>query len=1400
MALSAFSCACLCEASAAPQVVRSERFGDGYTYGPEFCVSTTDNITGPDGRALFSSTVKHTDSGDQFSDRTVISYAEDGLSSVATSQTIKQLNFSTSDEEIIEFVWSNSKRSFNFYDQNGNLVRTYGQSWKATQNGGDWDTRYSEGWEYDYDAEGRIDMARYWIQYNPETAPRYTYKLTYDAEGRLAQMLRDGQSNYSPLLCTLTWDKDGKLERIDQKKSSSKDANGEIIWEDDCYFIFTYENGLLANSVKYAYQKGEAVPSVMSYYEFGGNGTYATYGAGIGMSGVSYGVSVTDYETVTTYSVNKISVNQDGTVKWAKPSIRSTNHYADLDTSDSLTATDLTATPGENNGAVEVTCVIPQTDKDVVVTLYRDCEAVFSRPLSEFGDEFDPATRVLRITDHTTVGVHDYTVGLQTKAADGRLVPGRVPQTVSAEVTAALPVPANFRVTGVHKEEKKVTGTDENGQMVTQTVVNTIVSIAWDPISRDDAETYGFKKYEFWNSFYKVAAGYSEYRTNSTYNINFENEEEGDVWIEVDYGMGRVKTEKIHVVVSDYLGSDKKEVWGIANVYNPDTYFTDLSMVKGDLTDTENEPEQIVDLYTKDDMLISEFFGGTNVGEYYYANMSNDDGVNALYSLNFTNGEVVRVGEYAYGADGYCAGNFAYDPTSGILYATYQSYDLEKDDYVNKLLSIDYADGGKATVVATMTNNPYLMTAGDGKIYAALTVGSYPSYSLGIYTLDPATGALTAVPGVETISAGLNSDKAMAYENGKLHITVGTTYMVVDLATGKATNMPSLKKGYCALTFTPSTLTAKAGGQDDPAEEVDTRKLVRRANYGDSMGLFSQNETYESLFYYNAAGNIAREITRSRNAEGNTLLDTWKTDYYTQYDYREDGKISGMRKYQYGLFDLDMIGRNLTASTVYTYDETGKLLNETETCPSTFEGFSDQVTSTDYTHDADGNIATKTVSVNGNVETTVKYTYNDQNKVETAETEAYGMKTVENYSYDETGRLASMSRISPEYGLMGFKTWEYFEGTDILSSEAEYYSFDEAGNPTGGFRTVYEAVDGDTNTLRSFTESLFDGVWNMEAGSEKMSYYTDFDGMAETVATTLDVDAGEGLNSAVLTFTAPQALMVGNGCVINILRDGDSMAMLTVNDIVENNMLDPETMDIRWTDSMVPNGEHEYYIQPMLSQTGEIEPFDLEMNIPEYIGYNISNIADITFDTEIQPVTGFRVKSFEKVYVDAYDHPVSNPMNADHEAYSVTIEWVNPADCEAYGFISHKVYEKPYLTSIATVEDADVNEATFIIQASGIADVYVRSSYKIGYADSEIFPIVLGSIGVNEAAAADSRLRDGVLTLAAPADVQVFDLQGRRLADVRDSSVVDLRSIDGVVIIVISNSDSNKEVLKTTIR
>lgn len=1391
-AMATFTCLGIMNVSAGKQVIRSERYGDGYAYGVDQCVSTSESLIGSDGRALFSSTVSHNGNGDQLTDRTYFFY--DDKLTTALNQQLKQRNMSSGSEgEVLEFYFDNKSRNFTYYDDNGRAIRSYGQNWRATSAGGEWNKNNTEGWEYDYNAAGQTVGARYWKMYIEGTDPFYTFTLTYDNDGNLKQMVREGAYATSPLKVDLTWE-NGRLTRMDQMKCKERDEEQNPIWIDDCNFIFNYNaDGLLTDYEKYAYlADGSTEGKSKNCFEYNGKGTFAKYSTSLGMSGISYGISETDYESTSTYSVTKKSTEDDGEVIWTNPNQKYVSYWSDLNSADSLTASELKAEAGNGVGEVLVSCVVPVDNKEITATLYRDCEAVMSKTLAEFGEAYNGPTRTLTISDHTSAGIHQYTVALSQPGAEG-IAYGYVPAPVDFEVTANLPALANFHIVGAHKEEKTITGDDGEGNMVTQTIVSNIVTVGWDSVSKTDAETYGFNKYEFWSDLYSIATGYTDNHLTSIYNINLEDREEADVWIEVDYGMGRVKSEKIHVVVADYLEKEDATVWGIAKIYNPDFYDSNFCMVKGDLNDTANEPEVLADLYTTDDLEVSDFYGGTNVGEYYYAHMGDDYGRNRLYSLNFTTNEIVPVATFNYGEPGYEARQLAYDEATDKIYAVADVYDEEANEFVHQFMSIDYSDGA-TDVIANLTETPYLMAAGDGKIYVGVQGGTYGSFTLSLSTVDPATGALTPISDVKPFAISMNEAKAMTFNDGKLYIVIGTSYTVVDLKSGAVNNMPSLKKGYFAFTFKQSTLSAESG--NNPVDQnQDTRKVYRKASIGDSIGAYNDSETSEILYYYNIDGNIAREVTRSRVAGDYNLTDEWNIEYQKEYEYNDNGKLAKVDYYQYGQYDMDMDSRELRSSTEYLYDEAGLLIKETETLPSTIAGMSDNVNTVEYTYDENGNIATRTEASNGTVNTEVAYTYDELNRIDAAERKAWGMTTFEQYVYDEAGRLQYITTSDENGTLMNMKAWEYFDNSDIIASEGEYYSFDADNTPTGGFRTVYEPVDGDMNLIHSYGQSLFDGEWTGETGSDKVAYFADFKDMAEQVACELKISAATGINAAKLTFSIPNIVMFNPNTGIRIVRNGDIVATILGEDLYT--MIDNDTFTFNWTDELVPNGKNEYFVQTLVSQSGEIEPWNLEINVPEYIGYNISNIAEISFDTELPAVNNFMIIGAETVYVDEYNKPVSNPL-LGHEAVNVTISWSNPENMADFGFISNNVYESPNSLRAASVDDPASNEASFIIEAEGSTDIYVRTIYKLGYADSQLFTIDPKCVGVEKTFADDARIIDGILTLDSAADVEVFDLQGRKLIDVRNAANVDLRSAEGVVIIVISR-EQNKEAIKANL-
>ena len=1386
--MATLSCLGTLSAQADRQVVRSEQYGDGYSYGIDTKVSTTENVVGTEGRTLSSSTVTNTD-GNRVTARTLFTYEADGLSSAVINQGLMQKNVSES--ENLEFVWTNKSRTFNFFDANGRTIRTYGTNWNTSKNS--WQITNTAGWEYDYNDKGQVTGARYWRMYNAAQNPTYTYTLTYDSDGNLTQMVREGAYATSPLKVDLTWE-NGRLIRQDQKKCKELDADGHPLWLDDCNYIFNYNpDGLLTDYVKYTYTitdkttgAGEFNPTNKNVIEYGGNGTFARYSTGLGETGISYGVTTTDFDTTTTYSVSYLTGKDD----WGSANRKYVNHWYDLNSADALTATELTVQAGTGVAEALVSCKVPESDKNITAILYRDGEPVKVLDLADAGDAFDTTTRTLKITDKATVGEHSYTVVLKTTDAAGIEFYGKAPLYIVFNIEANLPAISNFKVVKAYKKETTSTGLDENGKTVTQTIVNNMVTVSWDPISEADAETYGFKQYEFYNGIYSIAYAKNDRYTTRQFNIDLEDHAESDIWITAVYDAGTVTSEKLHVVVDDYIEKEPVIVWGIADVNS------DLCMVKGDLNDSQKAPEVLVDLYEENNMMISQLCGGTSVGDYYYATMYDDNGKSKFYSLNFTTNEVVPVHTYTWGDLGYDASNFAYDDKNDKLYATVEAYDDVENETFCHLLTIDY-NTGEATDLGVLGVTPDLMTAYDGVLYAGIKTGDWSAgYKLTVNTIDPVTLTATTLADTEPFETTSNMMRAAACKDGKIHITIGTRYTVVDIATGAVTSMPTLKKGYYAITFTQSNKSAEAA--QEPQSDSNNRKLYRKANYGDAMGAFADDETSETLYYYNRSGQIAREVTNSRTTDGNKVTDDWRKDNFIQYEYNDQNKLTEVNIYQYGQYNLDMEGRELRSTTDYEYNDAGQLVTETETLPAFFEGMPDTKNITTYTYNEEGNMATKTVANNGNVNETYEYSYQD-GRIDTVNVESYGQKSVQMYTYNADGNLEQiMTAVLDQTGepqLSSTRLWEYFEGTDIVKTELEYYSFDEHGMPTGGTQTVYEAVNGDTNILKAKTQSMWNGEWMDEAGSEKVLYYADFEGMASQTATELTVTPDEGINEALLKFPLPEAFMISmTPARLNVVRNGEVIKTLAADDILQ--LIDPESMayDVIWKDQFVPNGDNEYFVQVQFSQSGEIDPWAAEVAAPEWIGYNISNIAGIQFDTELPKVTNLNVVSFKQVLVDDYNNIVTM---GGHKAYEVTLSWTNPDKMADYGFISNRLYEHPFAYCLRNIEDAAVNTTTMIIPETGTSDAYIRSVYKLGFIDSEVLAIDLLATGVQNINGGNATLVGGILNLVSAADVQVFDVQGRKLMEVHNSDSVDLRTFKGVVIIVINSE--NKKTIKTVL-
>ena len=237
-------------------------------------------------------------------------------------------------------------------------------------------------------------------------------------------------------------------------------------------------------------------------------------------------------------------------------------------------------------------------------------------------------------------------------------------------------------------------------------------------------------------------------------------------------------------------------------------------------------------------------------------------------------------------------------------------------------------------------------------------------------------------------------------------------------------------------------------------------KLVKEEGEDPEDGEITLSDVYE----YDADGRLIK-VTSSSYGE---------TDSYIEYTYDSAGNmikenrvdISDPGRNSYTTYEYDGNGNLIkkipssktSRSTVYTYDEGGKLITVNELSSTGDTYFVEK-----YTYYEDGSVHTKTDASRITTE------YDALGRV-IKKTSADGAEYVEAYSYDEAGNLIKIAITkggvptgvySMEYDTDGDQTkWAYEDSTDAAKSGSFVYEFDE-----NGFRVKTTQYDKDGNTV-----------------------------------------------------------------------------------------------------------------------------------------------------------------------------------------------------------------------------------------------------------------------------------------------------------------------------------------------
>lgn len=554
---------------------------------------------------------------------------------------------------------------------------------------------------------------------------------------------------------------------------------------------------------------------------------------------------------------------------------------------------------------------------------------------------------------------------------------------------------------------------------------------------------------------------------------------------------------------------------------------------------------------------------------------------------------------------------------------------------------------------------------------------------------------------------------------------------------------------------------------------------------GDAMGSVGDDvATKVTRYYYDTNKRLVREVQSARlsgDNENTPDIVEQAGDYQASlrymYEYDKKGNLTTKLRSNYGVYS----GYNFSWTEPdtlekYSYDDNSKCVKKV-----------DESYTTEYTWDGN-NLTSEKQSITGGA---WRSTTNYSDFVEGFDN--LPQLAVKNGQYTSNQRIIEMT-YDANGNMLTRKTYKIAEKqtdadgniTEATKGDIEYsdaWTYDEEGDATLYLRQKWNSssqalVDYQKTEYTkqsngilavSKTYSASSGTWT-SSGRPILNVYRDI--YKNTTATNFKVTKDDSkLNTVVITAGRPTDCW--DDPVYYIYRNGENLGKATVS---------PRRTTLSFTDSIVPNGTWDYYIEADTRTAN--------------IATTITTPVTVVFDTELAPVTNMwadnasKSGNYYKMTVH-WDAPESKIPITGYNIYADVKSYTkNPAPDNGTEFLTDTSYDYEWST-----------------EGESTRNIYVETVYVIGRIKSEtkaFDALVIAGIDNATNIAADANFTLNGRTLLVNGDyskLSVYGTSGSLCGEFAGANTVNLSTLpQGVYVVKMVKADGHESVKKLVLK